>query len=287
MKRRTTLYVFLSALFALFMIACATALRTGYSSNPATWLLAHKVSPLLWLLDFCVVYTLILMARLIASEKYVTHQASALRRLQEEHHAQLEQMIAQSEELEKRNHDYEQQIVALEEASAARQEAFETEARRLTEQAFRALQGQVEAHTRQLEAVTMAMQYHRAEIKQIRHSLGAVQPGDELPVGLPAAESPAFAAVSPPPSIEGNGANAEADLPAFLLKTSWHKETANAPAENGNGTAAVEARPRAVTVEAESVSPGVVLEDNGASPAPEETVESEAITPNAAWRVHV
>jgi hypothetical protein len=171
MKGRTVLYTLLSLLFAAFFIVCATAFQTNYSQDPAEWLRAHRQIPILWLVDSCAVYTLLLMTFLISYERMARQRAEEVLQMREENRNRWDEMIVQSEEIERLNRLYEARVEELEKADQERQALFEEESRRLHEQAFQALQGQVEANTRQMEAINMAMQYHRAEIKSLRHTM--------------------------------------------------------------------------------------------------------------------
>lgn len=249
MKRRTALYILLGALFVVFLIACATALQTGYSRDPAEWLRAHRTTPLLWLIDFSAVYALLLTRLLIVSDKFCVNQSQELMRAREEHHMQMDELLVQTEELEKTNAQNQEKIEALEAADATRQESFEQEARRLTEQAFRALQSQVDAHTRQLEAVNLALQYHRAELKQLRH--GIVTEGEPNAGLLTNGAVPAASLTNSDRHGALPPATGETDIapPSFLLNAGWEVGThPHADAVTGS----LEATLQEETIEAET-----------------------------------
>lgn len=179
MNSRTPLYTLLSVLFAVSVLACATAFQTGYKAAPSEWLHAHLNSPSLWITDICVVFALIWMSSYARADGLVRLQAAELRRLQEEYQKQLEQMISATDEMDSQNSEYSDRILDLEKESVEKEIVFEREARRLTEQTFHALQGQVDANTRQMEAVNMAMQYQRAGLQQLGGEVKGLSLGTE------------------------------------------------------------------------------------------------------------
>src|SRR5262249_32977504 len=148
-------------LVALALIGGATAVQTGNSGNINTWLEAHKHTPLLWMVDGCALVIFIGIGLFGAA--FASFQEH-VQQLSEEHSEQLNKLIERTEELSQLNADYSERITGLEAEGEDREQAFEAEVHRLTEQAFHALQGQVEANARQLDAVNLAMQYQRAEL---------------------------------------------------------------------------------------------------------------------------
>jgi hypothetical protein len=205
MKRSTALILILGILGVCGLVVYATIAQSGGNGAAEAWLAAQRQTPALWALDAAALYTLLLSVSYSGQAGRLQSRSTQVERLHDEHRAQLEAMLANTEKLEEISARQEDQIATqvekiasqeeairiLSEQAAvsqqenanlnaeidARQEAFETEARRLTEQAFRALSGQVDANARQLDAVNLALQYHRAEIRQLRHGLRAVQPG--------------------------------------------------------------------------------------------------------------
>jgi hypothetical protein len=181
MKQRTAIHMFLSLAVAVMLIICGTAFQTHYSANPQEWLNAHRQTPLLWLVDFTALYTLVLMATLARARRRLYRQAEEMYVLREEHHNQLGAIIARASEVDEINAQQAERLEQVEAEAQSRQESFEAEARRMVEQMFRALQGEVEAHTRQLDAVNLALQYQRAELSELRHHLRAQNPALEIP----------------------------------------------------------------------------------------------------------
>lgn len=244
MKQRTPLYAFLSVLFAFFLIACATALVTGYSHRPADWLEAQR-RPILWLVDFSALYTLVLVAFFVVYERMARLQARELLRLREEHHAQLEQMTAHMNEADRGMEEYEDKIAQMKEETHQMREGFEAEARRLTEQAFQALQGQVEAHARQMEAINLALQYHRGELRELRHNMRLIQATpapvvrltpeelaalSEAGSALPTEEAAFTAAFTA--SHTGDHTLDNESIPPFLLRAARAPEEPEQPADS-------------------------------------------------------
>lgn len=239
MKPRYTFYIVLSVLFALFFVGCATALQTRYSSYPADWLHAHRVYPVMWLIDLCALYTLALSGYAIRYQRLVQLQSREMLRLREEHLQQLDELTAQAEELEKTNAAYAEQATSLNEEKKALQSTFEAEARRLTEQAFRALQGQVDANTRQMEAINLALQYHRGELKELRHNLRHVHPSSEAFARLTAAPDSLVGKemVALPGNAHGELSGTESEdeeseaslVPPFLLRAARKSADSDTP----------------------------------------------------------
>jgi len=202
MKKRTLLFLLLGLVVAVVLIAAATALETGNSSNLQVWLRAHAHTPLLWMLDGCSVIIFLGIGLLGVAFNGFQEQA---RQESDDYAQQLDQLLERTEELAKLNDEYARRIADLEEAGEARQESFQSEARRLTEQAFHALSGQVDANARQLDAVNMAMQYQRAELKELRANLRAVSLSASIPQAtqFAIAEESAGKALPAPPSETG------------------------------------------------------------------------------------
>jgi hypothetical protein len=191
MKNRAAIHFVLSIIMAVMLVVCATAFQTNYSARPEDWIAAQR-QPILWLVDFTAVYTLILMSALSRTQQFSAQEIYTLR---QEHQNQLEALIAQAADLEEKNVAQEERIEDLEgemtETHSVATQAVATASNLLTEAGFRTLQAQIEAQARQLEAVNMALQYHRAELSQLRHGLRALAPDGEIPPmpALPLPES--------------------------------------------------------------------------------------------------
>lgn len=181
MKQRNAIQLILSFAVAVMLIVCGTAFETRYSADPEVWLQAHRRSPMLWLIDFTALYTLILMLTIAGARRRLYRLAEELHVLRNEHHNQLASTIARATEMDALIEQQVERIEQLEREAQARQETFEAEAQRLVAQLFQSLQEQVAAHSRQLEAVNMALQYQRAEISELRHQVRGVLSGSGVP----------------------------------------------------------------------------------------------------------
>lgn len=210
MKNRAAIHFLLSATMAVMLIVCATAFQTNYSTRPEDWIEAQR-QPILWLVDFTAVYTLILMAALSRTQQLAFRSEDEKHTLRQEHQNQLESLIVQAADLEEKNVGQEERIEELKgERAATHSEAAQavaTASNLLTEAGFRTLQAQIEAQARQLEAVNMALQYHRVELSQLRHGLRAIAPNGEIPPmsALPLPELPHLigkAAIAPVLAID-------------------------------------------------------------------------------------
>jgi hypothetical protein len=169
MKSRAALEMVCSLLFPLLFLACAIMF---YANGDITeWIKGHQISRLLWLIDFCAVVSFALMLALTLTRNRLIQREQEAYQIREAHREQMEIMVNRATELEDENASLRNRLTELEETAERKETAFEQEALRLTEQAFRALQGQTEAHARHLDAVNLALQHHRAEIAQIRHGL--------------------------------------------------------------------------------------------------------------------
>ncbi len=192
MKTRTAIHFGLSVTMAVMLVVCATAFQTNYSARPQDWIEAQR-QPILWLVDFTAVYTLILMSALSRTQQF---SAQEIHNLRQEHQNQMEALIVQAGDLEEKNVAQEERIEELQsemtETPSVAAQAVSAASNLLTEAGFRTLQAQIEAQGRQLEAVNMALQYHRVELSQLRHGLRALAPNGEIPPmsALPLPETP-------------------------------------------------------------------------------------------------
>ena len=200
MKERAGLHLTLSIIVSVLLIACGTSFATGYSGEPLSWLSAHKL-PLVWLIDFSAIYTLFMMATLLRAHQTEKRLSEEMYILREEHHKQLESVVVQASETEEHNtelldinselqekanaiesqkQEIEQRLHEMASQNQLQQRFHNAEINWLSEQTFKAMQSQVEAHARQLEAVNLALQYHRAEMSQLRHAVRTVAPESTL-----------------------------------------------------------------------------------------------------------
>ena len=172
MRIRTLFHAAVCLLTPLLILACSVMFSGG---NLTRWAMAHRDIPLLWLIDFCALYTFILLTSAITSWDRAKRRETELVSLRQEHLSQLEAVVAQASDFDRENTALQDKISSLEESRALSVQDHDREARELAEQVFRAIQGQMEAQGRQLEAVNLALQHHRAEISQLRQGLKGVQ----------------------------------------------------------------------------------------------------------------
>ena len=172
MRIRTLIHAAVCLLTPLLILACSVMFTGGSLTR---WTMAHRDIPLLWLIDFCALYTFILLASAITSWDRAKRRETELVSLRQEHLSQLEAVVAQASDFDRENAELQDKISSLEESRALSVQDHDREARELAEQVFRAIQGQMEAQGRQLEAVNLALQHHRAEISQLRQGLKGVQ----------------------------------------------------------------------------------------------------------------
>lgn len=195
--RSRLLRVLIYILTPVLILACSVVF-TGGSLHK--WLLAQRDIPLLWLVDFCAAYTLLLLVAAIGSRDQANLRTQELIALRQENVTQWETINSQSDEREAERTELLQKVAELERRQGQEQTARVDETRHLTEQAFRAVQGQIEAQGRQLEAVNMALQHHRAEISQLRQMSKANSAADTVESHFAeAAQTVEYAAVSAAP----------------------------------------------------------------------------------------
>ena len=189
MKRRALLRLIVSLLLIAAFVIGATIVESSGSLAPQAWYWAQRQLPLLWIVDAFALAALVPVCGVWDAQNRLHRRTEETARSRDEHQAQLERMIHHAERADQTNAEQAETIAALQNTLAqlsakletmqtdgqARQQALEAEAQRLAEQAFASVNGQVEANTRQMEAVNLAMQYQRAEIKQLRQGMRVIQ----------------------------------------------------------------------------------------------------------------
>ena len=189
MKQRILLRLIVSLVLIATFVLGATVLEVNNSLEPMVWLAAQQHTPLLWEVDAFALLTLLPVFGFASAQKRLSRRPDEISSGREAHQNQLEQMIRNTDQMDRLNAEQADHITSLEQTVAAlqtqlatqeaealtRRQALETELRQLSEQAFLATRGQVEANTRQMEAVNLAMQYQRADIKQLRQGVRSLQ----------------------------------------------------------------------------------------------------------------
>ncbi len=189
MKPGTILRIIISVVVAVAFVLGATFAEASNSLNPTALWWAQRQLPLLWLIDSFALLALLPVFGSAILQTRLAHKSEEITQLRSQHETQMEDVVQHSEEVERINIQQSKSLEALEatvEALSARLNAMETdnrahqanmeaEARRLAVDAFTTLAGEVQANTRQMEAVSLAMQYQRAEIQQLRQNVRATQ----------------------------------------------------------------------------------------------------------------
>lgn len=180
-------------LIAAFVVG-ATIIESNNSREPMAWLAAQQHVELLWIVDAFALLTLLPVFGFITVQNRLARKSEEISEGRAAHQDQLEKMLYSAEHMDRFNAEQSEQIIILEQTvtdlkaqvttmhleAQARQQLLQTETYHLAEKAYAALSGQVEANTRQMEAVNLAMQYQRAEIKQLRQGFRAVQRPHEI-----------------------------------------------------------------------------------------------------------
>ncbi len=193
MRLRQIVRLLIYILTPVLILACSVV----FVGNFHTWLRGQRHDPLLWLVDFCAVYTLLLLVSAVNSRDRADLREQEVAKLQEENDTQWQAINAQADEIERERVAMLNKVAEMEAKQGIEQMARVDETRYLTEQAFRAVQGQMEAQGRQLEAVNLALQHHRAEISQLRQAAKLIPAPDTVEAHFAEQEDPPeYAAVA-------------------------------------------------------------------------------------------
>ena len=95
MRFRPSLHILLCLLTPVLILACSVGFTGGDFHR---WLSLQRQLPLLWLVDFCAVYTFALLAAAITSWEKASLRTRELIALREENTAQWEAVNAQSDD---------------------------------------------------------------------------------------------------------------------------------------------------------------------------------------------
>lgn len=234
MNLRNYLLVLLHLAAAAALICAATVLQAGSSFETSALMTAQRHTPALWLLDAAMALSLVQTAILLQLRQ---KEQSRLERLRHQTQDQIEALTRSVESRDRVNTEQTERLDDLQQELNARREAFETEARRLTEQAFHALSGQVDANTRQLDAVNLALQYHRAQLQQVNQGVRLLKSGSEAPRPFPILTPDEIAAIEGrelPEAIHRPVLREEAlstidPAPQDVAGSVWSSSTQNAP----------------------------------------------------------
>lgn len=229
MKPRTALHVLVGTLVAVALIFFASNLQAGSGSSLAQMAYAQRRTPTLWIVDACAVAFLACVwwiAVLIDHfQTFVDHQSR-------QHYEQLDDMIERTTQLEQVNDSYcdrierleaelarqfrdlVDQISTLEAAADARRRVFEMETRRISEHAYRLFEAQLQRNTSQVEAVQIALQFQRSELRRLRQDIRQLRlNADPQQIALP--DSTELPAIGPGPLAIESSRDAPPPDPTF------------------------------------------------------------------------
>jgi hypothetical protein len=189
MKSRALLPLFVSLLLIAAFVIGATIIESSYNLNLVAWMWAQRQLPMLWVVDTFAILALVPVFKSAAAQKHQAGKSEEMAQMQDAHLDQIEQMLHNAVKSEQDNARQAEQISVLQQTvkelsaklesmktdAVIRHQALEEEALRIAAQAFSALMDRVEANARQMEAVNLAVQYQRAEIKQLRQGVRILQ----------------------------------------------------------------------------------------------------------------
>ena len=196
MKPRTALHILIGSMLGAALIFIASGLVAGQGSGFEQMVAAQRTNPILWLVDAC---GLAILGCMWFYSLMLNHFQGYLENQSNQHVTQLNEMIDRTSELENVNdeyadrvdrmevdmtrqlRDYSDQISTLEEAAVARHQVFEMESRRISDTGYESFRRQLVDTSRQLEAMTMGIQFQRGELRRMREELRTLQ----AVVGLP------------------------------------------------------------------------------------------------------
>jgi len=183
MKARLILTCFWGILLALGIEFCSLLVFPG--SDYSRWFAARSTTPTLVLIDVCAVLTLLETAFLVQVQKQSGRLQVEFSGARTQHAEQIGMLVQRSTELEQQNMEVserleglklEQEKSRIEDKQDRKHQAEETRfALEARDEIIGRLEKQMEAHAKQMEAVNLALQYHRAELTQLRQSVRAMQ----------------------------------------------------------------------------------------------------------------
>ena len=190
MRLRIALHVIFGTLVAVAAIFFSSSVVAGPGRGLAAIVEAQRHVPVLWLFDVCAAGFIPLMWCFAIT---VNHYQRLAEYQAAQHLEQLNDMIERTLDLEQTNdahadqierlqaemsrrfNDLASQVAALEAVEQTRRDVFEMEMRRFTETIHRSLQVQLDANQDQVEAVSASLQFHRSELRRLRHQVRELQ----------------------------------------------------------------------------------------------------------------
>jgi hypothetical protein len=170
MRRHAAFYLVLGLATALLIVALATGLQTGGSTDSTVWLRAHRHNPLLQMIDLASTFLFVVIGLYGLT---VSRLQLQLRHQAEDFGDQMQSLLHRNEELMKVNEEYAEQIAALE-IDPAEKSAFSLGDG--TQRVVAALQWQVDAHAQQLESIHRTLEQQHNALHGLQERL---PPGDQ------------------------------------------------------------------------------------------------------------
>ena len=93
--------------------------------------------------------------------------------------------MCSSDLLESRNRELQMQIEQVQAGNVSTRTYVDEETRRMTEQLLETVRLQMEAQTHQMDAMAHTIQYHRAELSQLRQEMRSIRGNAPAPVSTP------------------------------------------------------------------------------------------------------
>ncbi len=158
MRIRTVLYFLSGTLLAGILVSAATFVAAKSSTNPQDWMNVQKQSPLLWMMDASgiIIFLGSIMLGLTSGDGGSSDRASSRSNAQSDYE-EIVALRARVDTMERERQD--------------RRDNIEEAAGRMAEHAFSALVEHIEANAAQLESITLALRYQRAEMQSFRKAL--------------------------------------------------------------------------------------------------------------------
>lgn len=180
--------------------------------------------------------TLTVIRQLEEENEQLHAQVRALEEHNTENQAFFQRTIAQ---LESQNRELKAQIEDVQVETVANRDYLDLETRRISEQMIETFRLQIEAQSSQMEAMNHALQYHRAELSQLRSEVRGMK------MGVSAVQATPIQPAAPAPVLPSPAPERELEPPLVEAVASY-RTNGNGYTNgytNGNGRAAAELKP--------------------------------------------
>jgi hypothetical protein len=212
MRRRAAFYLLLGLAMALLIVALATGLQTGGSTDPNAWMWAQRHTPLLQMLDMA---SAVLFVVIGIYGLTVCRLGLQLRHQAEDFGDQMETLLHRNDELAQVNEEYAEQIAALE-ADSEESPAITMGDR--SQRVLAALHRQVDAQAQQLETVHVALEQQNAALHELRQHLHHLEENSALHLAG-GATAPKLVEAHPPDPIPEDDTQQETALDGESVAT--------------------------------------------------------------------